>query len=81
MTTQLNIPFDWENPLPDTVHWLVRAFEYKIAMANRAMAEARNKKRTAQQLRYAKLRALWKKDIYIYDEDYDDYVVSQALRS
>ena len=38
MTTQLNIPFDWEHPLPDTVHWLVRAFEYRIAMANRAMA-------------------------------------------
>lgn len=81
MTTQLNIPFDWENPLPDTVFWLVRAFEYKIALQNRAMVEARNKRRTAQQLRYAKLRALWKQGIYIYDEDYDDYVVSQKLRS
>lgn len=81
MTTQLTIPFDWEHPLPDTVHWLVKAFEYKIALQNRAMKEARNKRRTAQQLRYAKLRALWKQGIYIYDEDYDDYVVSQKLRS
>lgn len=81
MTTQLTIPFDWENPLPDTVHWLVRAFEYKIKLQNRAMVEARNKRRTAQQLRYAKLRALWKQGIYVYDEDYDDYVVSQVLRS